>query len=206
MTTLRVQMRFQGASELPEDVLTNTFHFSGGPGDTANALDMVEDFYTVASGGGAIVGEYCSDVFSGDYEILAYDMADPEPRVPVDTRAGSFTPAGGNSLPAEVALCCSFQADPLSGTSQARRRGRVFLGPFLATDSTDGRPNSALRTLVAASASDFIAASDASLTWNWVVYSPTADAVAVVRNGWVDDAWDTIRSRGPRPTTRTLFS
>jgi hypothetical protein len=37
---------------------------------------------------------------------------------------------------------------------------------------------------------------NASVRWNWVAYSPTADEANQITNGWVDNAWDTQRRRG----------
>jgi hypothetical protein len=50
------------------------------------------------------------------------------------------------------------------------------------------------------------AAAIASASWDWVVYSPTDDAYHEVANGWVDNAWDTQRRRGYKPTSRTTFT
>jgi hypothetical protein len=40
----------------------------------------------------------------------------------------------------------------------------------------------------------------------WVIYSPTNNEIYDVEAGWVDDAFDTIRSRGGAATTRTTFT
>jgi hypothetical protein len=40
----------------------------------------------------------------------------------------------------------------------------------------------------------------------WVVYSPKLDAFAEVDNLWVDNAFDTQRRRGERPTARTVVA
>lgn len=39
---------------------------------------------------------------------------------------------------------------------------------------------------------------------NWVIFSPTRNAMDGVSNYWVDDEWDIVRSRGLRGVTRQL--
>jgi len=51
------------------------------------------------------------------------------------------------------------------------------------------------------------------LSVKWAVYSPTTDAVDTIDNafndvldGWVDNAFDTQRRRGPAATTRITWT
>jgi hypothetical protein len=43
---------------------------------------------------------------------------------------------------------------------------------------------------------------DHDTNWDWVLRSPSDHAFKPITNVWVDDEWDTMRSRGTRPTTR----
>jgi hypothetical protein len=52
---------------------------------------------------------------------------------------------------------------------------------------------------VAAGAENLLATSE---NVTWVTVSPTAGTSGVVTDGWVDNAWDTQRSRGAAPTMR----
>lgn len=46
---------------------------------------------------------------------------------------------------------------------------------------------------------------DASLIWQWRIWSPTNNNSVLIDNGWVDNAWDTQRRRGVEATARTIF-
>lgn len=214
MAVVRFQVQFTAASALPEDVITNTFHFEGPPSvDIENPLDMIEDFYTqTPSGASAIQEWFSSDSYGGDALITAYNMEDPKPRAPIATREFEVVPSSTNGYPQEVALVLSYQADPVSGISQARRRGRLYIGGLIPSAGNDSRPGAAIITSLVRNAQDLLLASNASINWKWVVYSPTraasssvADAFAEVTNGWVDNAWDTQRRRGLAPTTRNVW-
>lgn len=163
----------------------------------------------------------------------AYNMLDPEPRLPVlDTMPVlTISTAGPNDLPAELAIVVSYQAHPVSGLNQRRRRGRFYWGPlsFNISGSPDIPliPNAIVTSLATAAWNNFVvdlANPDASLA----VFSgytakdiavgdtPTGDdddqpelvpgAFARVDMLWVDNAWDTQRRRGLKATFREAFS
>lgn len=205
MAHLIAQAVFQGASGLPEERFINVWHFQAGGGTSGYAqfaADRLVAFYT-----NGLTSYYSAMVSTAAdaHQIRVYDAADPEPRTPLLVE--EFTAAGsGNALPAEVALCMSFQGVSISGQPQARRRGRVYLGPFndnALAAGADARPNSALVGEILDAAEALLIANDGNATW--VVYSPTDDAMVLVDNGWVDNAFDTQRRRGERPTTRSIF-
>lgn len=213
MTVLRAQVVLPHDSGLSKDVITNTWHFNTYAGTAAANAQTVRTrlaaFYTgtpLAEGGPwtAFMGAHLGP---GLITVKVYDLLDPEPRVPVHT--GTFditTEAGGSQLPAEVALCLSFQAQPASGVAQARRRGRVYLGPFDSTAlAADGRPGTSVIARIRSAASVLLNANDANL--RWAVYSKASepDTGYDVHNGWVDNAWDTQRRRGLAPLTRVTF-
>lgn len=199
----------------PVDQVTNTWHFQT-PGAVADAgtaiLDNIDAFYSAIS-------TYLSINLTGTGEIDLYDLEDPEPRAPVFN--GSFTAGvGTNALPNEVAVALSYQAPIVSGTNQARRRGRLFIGPLatnvMATGTGDQRVASGFRNALVAAAEALM--DDTTLPGLvWSVFSPTTagappwsaatlgDSFFTVTNGWVNDAFDTMRSRGAAPTTRTVF-
>jgi hypothetical protein len=143
--------------------------------------------------------------------IKLYNLEDPIPRVPIfDLPMGLTGSFPLNTLPQEVALCLSFQGPRVSGQNQARRRGRVYLGPWAtaAGDSGTGRPEAAMVTAINDSANTFLAASIAATSWSWAVISTAAGGPAVavpVENGWVDNSWDTQRRRGNSPGVRSVF-
>lgn len=97
----------------------------------------------------------------------------------------------------------SYEGEKVSGQKQARRRNRVYLGPFRgAVLGLDGRPTPTLVTNVKNAGAGLKAASDASVNWEWVVYSNTDKQIMAPKHLWVDDAWDTQRRRGLSPSRR----
>lgn len=201
---------FPGLSGLPEDVIVNTFHFEGGGADPGNVVDMIDDFYiTVPTAGGtSTIASYMSnDSVDDTYTIRGYDLSDPIPRIPVIEESRSLVGLGTTEgLPRELAICASYQATRLSGVNQARRRGRLYIGGLGDAANIDGMVQTAYTTTISRKMSDLRDAAIASVSWSWVVYSPTSSSAAVVDNGWVDNAWDVQRRRGVRPTVRTPWS
>jgi hypothetical protein len=204
MAILRAQVSIAGTSGLPEDVTVNTWHFeSTAPYDTATGQDIATRlgvFYQ------AIDEDLSNTLDPASGVVKLYDMADLMPRAPKDTFPLGLLTVSSSSEPREVALCLSFQAVKISGVAQARRRGRVFIGPLkdqANVQANDVRPSTAMRsrfTTAAAALRDGL-----GFGTKWVVRSATSGAVATVTNGWVDDAFDTQRRRGSGPTTRTVF-
>jgi len=134
-------------------------------------------------------------------------MDDDTPRAPIydDTFDLGSNPTG-DSLPPEIALCVSFQGARVSGTSQARRRGRVYLGPVREDDNSSvGVPGSSVINDATAFGNFLLGASIADADYTWSVYSTVDNALVTVTNGWVDNAWDVQRRRGLSPTTRVTF-
>lgn len=208
MPIIRVQTTLHADTGLPEDVAVNNWYFETAAlpeyTDDIPPLMAVRDFYDSMS-------NHLSPFLSGTATHKVYELNDPTPRVPRRTIDDNIT-VGSSGLPNEVAVCLSYRGTYESGEINARRRGRVFIGP-LATTASDGgnapRPSSAIRTALL-NGCLAIQAALASTPWDWVVYSPTlagvspgaASAGTPVVQAWVDDAFDTQRRRGLAPTTR----
>ncbi len=203
MPNYRVQYTIETADSNAANFATNTLYASAdGLVDLAGFTTQMDIFYNA-------VDVYFSPLVKAvnglKYKI--YDMADPEPRAPKTSGSTSLTLGAGDALPPEIALCVSYQGTQVSGTSQARRRGRFYL-PFFGENNAagDGRPATAMVTAIVAAADALLTASKASSTWKWKVYSPTSGAFIDVDNGWVDNEWDVQRRRGRIMTTRSTFS
>lgn len=220
----RVQAVFQGRSGLAEDVYVNTWHFRNDQvesdlgevaGTTARMLDAF--YYGEHAGSGASIGEMLSPVIVGltyrCYDLgqaVEYGTNDAGKRIVVEPRdvrevestAFEPSPAGSWPLPEEVAVVLSLR----SQKKGPRGRGRLYLGPWsdVASTKTDGGAmvNETLRTRVAAAAEDLRSSAENA---TWVIVSPTDVAAHVVSGGYIDDAFDTVRSRGRAPTTRTQW-
>lgn len=190
-----------------KDVATNTFHFSTvATPDSAERLAIaarLDAFYSA-------IDLYLSPVISQSLcTYKFFDLADPPPRVPVETIPTVGLTFGTNGLPEEVAICLSYLATPVSGEPIARRRGRIYLGPLSTTaigqasSSAFTRISSATRTALGNAAAVLADQSEAS---QWCVYSPTDGIARQIKNGYVDDAADTQRRRGRVTTARTIWT
>ena len=216
----RVTVTIPRDTTFPGDETTNTFHFktlTGGVFTAPQALDVAEalrKFYFVAAPGAAAPIASNMSIVNQPQLLTAsfYDMTVPPPRVPYAV----LPMLPGNNMVAtpqaeEAAVALTIQANPVTGQNQRNRRGRIFLGPLgsNAIVVTDGRVRvtSAFRTNITAAAvklqQDIRAI---AVNTDWIVYSPTTGGEHIVESGWVDDAFDTIRSRGPNPTARTTFT
>lgn len=204
---IQCQIVFPSVTNIPKDAVTNTLHFYTtdiSTYDLDNVRDMIIDFYTSNNGGSSSITRHYSNQVGPTAEIRYYNLGDPKPRVPirVDTFARSAS-SSNSALPGEVALVLSFQGLKESGANMARRRNRIYLGPFNTnTLATDGRPQGSLIADIRRAAAEMLRASDASFQWNWDVFSPTDDDSHRVVSGWVNNAWDTQRRRGVEATTR----
>lgn len=222
---MRVQVTIPLDSGIPEDALVNTLYFDGDEDLDGIATDA--DYHTTAFGAvqafyQAIDTVCLANNVGTDATVKIYDMRDPEPRVPEFIDTFSLTPENAPALPNEIAVCLSFQALPVSGVPQARRRGRIFIGPWVdavgAVSIINGqsRPSLAARQTIAAAAQS-MKQTDLPIgiggSVRWAVYSPTTDLTSSVDdafndvdNGWLDDAFDVQRRRGAGATARETWS
>jgi hypothetical protein len=219
MTFINAQVRLMRTTELPEDLVVNTFSFiTGSAVHTAADLDAIETsligFYNVVGAGGSALTSHLSNLLSVaalKNEIRLYDINAPAASPPLRTRFWTLATTASSPLPAEVALCLSFKAPAAVGQNPKRQRGRVYIGPIstgsLNTASTggDARPSVPCQTAIIDAGNRLM--TDTGHAWS--VWS-RRDATATNPNGtlvpitdlWVDNAWDTQRRRGARPSTR----
>lgn len=212
MATFQVRAVLPYVSGLPTDVAVNSW--------SVIATDLTEDmglefinFYNEAT---IIASEpvagYLSPVLdrtagAAKFEVYEVDVAggpsgSPIAVIPFDLEAA----ASATALPPEVALCTSIAAAAPGGTVPARRRGRVYLGPFSVLGAAaSGRPNATLVDVVA-EATNRLATRLVTEGATLAVWSRTDAAMYPVTRGWVDDEWDTVRSRGREASDRTSWS
>ena len=221
--TYRCQVSIPYYTAIPEDVVTNTWHFRWGgivppeSGNFAQMLVLLENFYESVYFS-ATVGQMATHMRPLLTRAKIYDLDEPTPRTPILDMPVPLTVSTVNAtVPTELALCLSFQGPPVSGEPQARRRGRVFLGGWGHISGTGAassfpQPMTAALTNIATAAATLKSAGDA-VDWLWCVYSPTEAAQAtdppydtLVTNGWIDNAFDTQRRRGNAPSARTTFT
>jgi len=203
MPIYRTQAIVKTTDNVAANYATNTWYMVSTTSANIGAWEgMLTDFYQdiLPSMGGLVLA-------SNMLQFKTYDMTQPEPRVPVSDIIASGSPDNTGCLPPEVSLCMSFQAPAVSGTPQARRRGRVYLPFFKSSlNGNDGRPSSTIISTLVAAGTALLAASGDGITGpEWSVYSPTDNAAVAVTEGWVDNEWDTQRRRGRPYTSRTTF-
>jgi hypothetical protein len=180
-----MQIGFPLDSALPRDVVTINPHYFG---DDPQALaDRVKANLAGSAQVGATV----------PFTIRVYDAQKAPPSYPLATA----TQGTGNSIsgvPREIALCLSYY----SSWNRPGYRGRLYIPMNFVGGTLALRPTTTQRTNAGNWAT--ILTSGLPAGHNWVLYSKKMDKSYGVTNWWVDDEWDVQRSRGLRPTTRTL--
>jgi hypothetical protein len=210
-----VQWVWQAPSGLPTDVFTNTWYFRNTQSPSVTPIaDRIESvltaFWTTAGSADQVI-DYIPAVITAQPVLMkTYDLGTGPPRSPVDERNIDLSAFGAatTQLPREVACVLSYYAGrqelepPINGN---RRRGRLYIGP-LATGAIapglSGAMEPALRTALAEAA---LNVRDTTEDVNWHQLSQTNGTLHPVTGGWVDDAFDTQRSRGREPTSRVTW-
>lgn len=202
MASIRAQTRLHYSTGLPQDVATNVTHWITPTPLLEAHLDEIGARLIAAY---HIFDDFISSAVSrvaNTSEVVLYDLADVEPRVPIATYTFTLAAPTGIDLPAEVALVVSYHAAFVSGTPNARRRGRFYLGPISVAAGTGlGRPPTALiNAAVDMAEALWTPIAEASVVW--AQRSETSGELHPVATGWVDNAWDTQRRRGNTPSSR----
>lgn len=204
MPHLLAQARLASVSGTQEDVCVNTFHFNAADaseGTAGNLGAVVGGFYS------AIDGYLGSTLAGSGHEVRVYNMAEPEPRMPIAQVPFDILPnQAAQPYPREVAVCLSFRGATVSGANPARRRGRIYIGPLSETAGvTSGayvRPDAAFCNDLLDAAVDLGQGAQALANATWSVYSKASAALITIAAFWVDNEWDTQRRRGVRATQR----
>jgi len=191
-------------SGIPDDAVVNTWHCDALvlPDGWETFRDDLLAFYQTVD---ALLS---ANVAATGHTLTTYAMADPEPRAPINTVSLGTLTTGATAMPPELAICLSFQGQRISGTSQARRRGRVYIGPLKNSNvsSTDMNLDTTVTDALRDAGQALVNASNASADYTWCVYSAADDALVPVHNGWVDNAFDIQRRRGLTASQRDVFS
>ena len=135
--------------------------------------------------------------------------AEGGPAVAVFSTGGDLAVGGGTMGNADVALAVSFHVATPRGPAP---RGRVYLGPFRTTMAGDDRPTPSVQEAARELVNGALLGGEA-LGWDPVVISrqdggaprPAPVGLPIVALS-TDDAWDTQRRRGQRPTSRTVVT
>lgn len=220
MPIYRATARLNRVTAVPRDASVNVFHvFSSNPmdQDLADALGAsFSGFYNTMA---PFIGSQISR--GTDAHIVEFAaLSTGQPGVGDDTAAPAgwfhpFTLSGvnaGTNLPSEVAACLSWRAagalnvneeGPGGTRPRARKRGRTYVGPLTTASMTTIIGSNIpifnqgfCEALVEAGIdllNDLAFGDDTALL---CVYSPTSGQYQLINHAHVDNAPDTIRSRG----------
>jgi hypothetical protein len=224
MAVARVQVTIPRVNDIPADAVVNTLHYQlqdagGAPlGDfilEADAVLLADSVADAFAGSSSL----WSNLVKNELTVEVYDMAAPEPRVPlaVDTRTG-FGARASSAYPGEIAVCLSHRAEATSGAIAARRRGRIYLGPIPSSAGAvaangEVRVSTTYRNNVLTFAASLEeGAATLPDVFRLGVFSRTSlvnpndpDAAFSRSTEWfIDDAFDIQRRRGAAPTVRQV--
>lgn len=209
MSYFLAQVTLAPVSAVTEDRVVNTWHFSapevvdGLPSETSQTAmsSSLIAFYNDIKG---LLPD--TKIASTGHRVDWYRLADTTPRVPRWGETFGLTGLStSDPMPTEVAMCASYQAERISGVSQASRRGRLFIGPLVEATNSGGRPTSAARSTINDAMEAVALDSNGALGYTWVAYSQKLSTGATVTNGWCDNSYDTQRRRGQDPTVRDTW-
>jgi hypothetical protein len=172
-------------------------------GDATAITNALKTFYS------AFATSYLSNLLATNgHEVKYYDLPGVTPNYPVAEQTFNLTAVpAGTPLPSELAVVLSFQGARTPGFPQARRRGRIYLGPLGTGANTSGRPTAALITAMATQAAAFKTTIDALASdTEWAIWSVANQAPVDITGGWIDNAFDVQRRRGVEETSRTTWT
>ncbi len=138
-------------------------------------------------------------------KMMSIDGAPPN--YPIFDYSWGFTNTPANiDLPLEVNLCVSYANDTNNAVARARRRGRIYLAGVAETSNNLGRPVTALVEMLGDAYLTYVEEVNDITGITAGVWSRKNAAVYDVERVWVDNEWDTMRSRGGKATERYTVS
>lgn len=186
------------------DVNVNTFA-AVGPNVITDAEfedwgDCIIAFYNVCN---AANGFLCGRAQNG-HLLKFYSAVTTVPNYPLHEYSFNLANATGSvGLPLEVSLCASYQCDSATTVPVRRRRGRIYIPGFSEAANDTGRPSSTVVSSLADAYRDYCEAVNALPDFTASVWSRANASLYPVERVWVDNEWDTMRSRGGKSTLRT---
>lgn len=206
MAASRVQIILHTVDNVPANFVSNSFALTHADPEV-NGDDIRDVFDAAYSGLGA--STLSNVIAQNGHDIKISALPGTPPNYPYYESTFNLTSAPtGTPMPSEVACVLSFQGAREAGEIQARRRGRVYIGPLGNNGNTNGRPNATLIADIQGLATDIVSGLQALTPSppHWSVWSTVDQDVTDVVDGWVDNAFDTQRRRGVEVTARTTFS
>jgi len=187
MAVFHAQVSAMYDTAFPRDRLVNVLSFD-------RPLALPADGAAIA---GDIATLFDVEWYTAAPEITVKLYAEgPAPQPPFAEATINAGVIGAANGPREVALVLSHYSE----FNRPRMRGRVFLAAFPGGAAAGPRPTSFVQGKALALGQGLSDIGGADIDWG--VWSPTDQAFRAATNIYVDDEWDTIRSRGLRPTSR----
>jgi hypothetical protein len=185
--TWRLQTTWWKDTLLPADGITITPHFDD-QGVGTDPQGLCDDLLAALQ---------AWEPSTSQIRIRAYDAQGTVPVFPQGDAEVNTGVAGISTTNREVAVCLSFYSE----RNRPRQRGRLYIPACITGQSVSGpRVPLAHQQKVGDLAQIFQDLGGPDV--DWVVYSPTDDVARPVTHWWVDNAWDTVRSRGLAPDSR----
>lgn len=245
-TDLLVVATLPHVNGLARDACKNSFAMVANTDDQAGrqaCADGVKDFFNVQRSTAQAVAGYLSPAISRAANagtLQVYDIGNHldgsphgSPVLTVPWTVGAQNAGGAAGLPAEVAVCLSFQGflgidAPIEGGQvelptpraavrmgapathlgttrpRARTRGRVYMGPL--SQAALGQEVAGRMTIQANFRTTLSEAAKALMdaaAFTWMQWSRSANRLQTISDAWVDDAFDTQRRRGERFINKT---
>jgi hypothetical protein len=213
MSLIRTLVTLAPANDLKADWLTNTVYHnisSGLPGPGIDYNSHAQEVGQLFGGLDPVHGAVPQGGQQCNITTRVYDMSDPHtkgsPRPERGFYQGPSNPTPPQTGPRQVACVLTFYAT----RNLPRSRGRIYLGPILA--SQDGQ-EFILSTLMASALTlghglfDIGGENVAHVVWSSMDQpdSPagiSGDSPHIVSDYWVDNSWDIVRRRKVLASTR----
>lgn len=186
MPIWKLQTSIWNDTLLPRDAFTITPHFND-QGVGTDPQSLCEDLAEAIHGW---VGPL------QQVQVKAYDAQGTKPVYPQGDATEVLGNFGVSTMPRELALCLSF----FSVRNIPRQRGRLYIPATFLNASAGISPVSTQQDRVASLVPIFTALGGVDV--DWCVYSRTNNAAYPVTDWWIDNEWDTVRSRGLRASSR----
>lgn len=209
LETYRAQVRWNLYASA-EHTATNTFYFRGDDPLTTEVEDVGELLARLAAFWNEIRLLLPQAIFgtSQSPTVLVYRMSDATPRLPIyEDQPDNYTLGAGTAYPSDIAICLSYRGEYSSGQPRARKRGRLFIGPVIASTGAVAT-NEGIRVTTAARTDLLDGAEKLALevltSLKWVQWSETDQTWNTIVEASVDNQFDTRRSRDRLTSTREL--
>lgn len=223
MAEIQVKVLIPCVTGLPEDIATHDWSWTSNDttvGTTDDILAALFAFYDTnfadqgyGETAGSLTGAMSDSVVDEDWTFKFYErnvVTNELTLLRQEAQSMTGLAADANVLPSECAVRMTAHGLLTGGESDRRKRGGWFFGPGLTAAAC--RSVSGGRVLVN---DDVITRLRTAGRWlldnqpadsAWVIYSGTGFVAHPVVGGWVDNAFDTIRSRGTAHTTRSSWT